>query len=336
MLDLDYIESLPYVNPTVDRRTVLILGGCSGIGWYTVLYLFLHGYVVYITGRSKSRVLKCIDELEKEAIHIRRTYTSHELSSERYLGHLRYLELDPSSLTSVLHTSSAFAKLEDHLNIFINNLSTSQLPPTLTQDNFEISLQLNYIAPFLLITQLLPLLENTSLHSHLDPPKIIYTSTPLHRLQLSYWSLDTTWPTYAHTVFGWFRYCNAKVSGIHMVKMLGLRNPKILSIAVDTGFVMNPNSFSFLTRLPIIGVMFWCLFQVFGYFFGSSVEEGSYAIIKTCLDPTLDLEHDNGKYFDSRGFDSSPSRVAGDMDYAARTWIWTVNKLNERGIHIPN
>lgn len=334
MLDNDYINSLPYINPIVDRRTVVILGGCSGIGWYTVLHLYLHGYIIYITGRSKTRVSKCIDELKQQSIYVRLNYTSHQVSHERFVGELLYLELDPGNLKSVISASKTFAKLEDNLNIFINNLSTSYLPHTKTVDGFEIQLQLNYITPFLLITQLLPLLENTNNLCE-DPPKIIYSSTPTHHLQFRYFDMENDFNYRPDLVYNWLRYSKAKVSGIHMIKMLSLRNPRILSMAIDTGFVMNANIFSHWTRLPIIGVIFWCFFQVFGFFVGSTIEEGSFAIIKGCLDPNLSLESDNGKFFNSNGNEARPSRVAGDMDYAARTWIWTVNKLGQRSISIP-
>lgn len=337
MVDLDFIQTLPYVNPAVDRRTVLILGGCSGIGWYTVLHLYLHGFVVYISGRSKSRVLKCIDELQEEAFHIRLTYTSQELLEHRFLGELVFLELDLSSLKSVIKASRNLIKLEDNLNILINNLSTNFLPYMTTDDGFEIQLQLNYISPFLLVVQLLPLLENTShLFPTIDPPKIIYTGSPAHHLLVKYFDMSRDLNYKPMVVFNWLRYGRAKVSGIHLIKMLALRNPKILSVTVDPGFVMNPNFFSYLTRLPIVGILFWCLYQIFGFFFGSSIQQGSYGIIKACLDPEIDLEDDNGKTFNRDGTEIRPSKVANNMDYAARTWIWTLNKLNERGIHIPN
>lgn len=335
MLTLDYVQSLPYIDAHHDRRTVLILGGCVGLGWYTVLHLYLHGYVIYITGRSKSRVLKSIDELKTEAIRIRLKYAPQDFQ-HRLLGELIYLELDLSNLNSVVSVADRLMTLENNLNILINNLSTNFLPYMKTGDGFEIQLQLNYISPFLLIIKLLPLLENTAnLFPHIDPPKIVYTSSPSHYVFLKYFDMEEDfnyWPVF---FFNWIRYSRAKVSGIHLVKMLALRNPRILSVIVDPGFVMNPTIFSFFTRLPLIGIVFWCLFQIFGHFFGSTIEQGSFAVIKTCLDPELAFK-DNGKMFDRDGKYSNPSTVANNMDYAARTWIWTIKKLNEQTVYIPN
>ena len=116
---------------------------------------------------------------------------------------------------------------------------------------------------------------------------------------------------------------------------MALRNPKILSVIVDPGFVMNPNIFSYLTRLPIVGILFWCCFQLFGWFFGITIEQASFALIKACLDPNLNLELHNGKILDYNGQECQGSAVGNNMDYAARTWIWTVNQLEEKNINIP-
>lgn len=337
MLSFEYIQSLPYINPNIDRRTVLILGGCSGVGWYTVLHLYLHGYIIYITGRSKSRVIKCIDELKQESINIRLTYTSLEHSQHRVLGELIYLELDLSNLNSVHNVSKTLIRLELNLNILINNLSTNFLPYHKTPDGFELQLQVNYISPFLVIIQLLPLLENTAdLFPNIDAPKIIYTSSPVHRFAFKYFDLNSDLKYYPGFIFNVLRYSRAKVLGIHMIKMLALRNPRILSVTIDPGYVMNANFFSSLTRFPIVGIFFWLLYQMFGFLFGSSIEAGACGIIKTCLDPSLDLEDDNGKTFSNDGQETTCSKVANNMDYAARTWIWTLNKLNERNIRIPS
>ncbi|KAK6465356.1 hypothetical protein DFJ63DRAFT_310453 [Scheffersomyces coipomensis] len=330
-------DSLPYLNPNQDRRVALITGGNSGVGYYTVLHLYLHGYIVYIAGRSRSRVLKSIRELKQDATAIRSTYTSQQSSSERFLGDLFYLEIDLSSLASVIAAVENFKQLESNLNILINNAGAMALPYALTQDGFDIQIQTNFIAPFVLSTKLLPLLENTAdRFPSIDPPRIIYLSSVGHQLCLRYFNMNSTFNYKPNFVFTWLRYGLAKIAGIHFMKMLALRNPKILCMSVHPGFVMNTNLFSYWTRLPIIGIMFWCLFQIFGYFFGVSNEEGANAIIKCSLDPTLTVEKDNGKYFATGGKESEPSKIAQNMDFAARTWIWTIHQLSERGISIPS
>lgn len=335
-------DSLPYFDPAVDRRVALITGGNSGIGYYTVLQLYLHGYVVYIAGRSRSRVLKSIKELKEKANTITKDYeiqnaNTNLTSPKRCLGELVYLEIDLSSLSSVIAAVDTFSNMELKLNLLINNAGAMAVPYALTRDNFEIQLQTNFVSPFLLTTKLLPLLERTAdLYPSTEPPRVVYLSSIGHKFAIRFFSLNTSFNYRPNLLFTWLRYGMAKTAGIHFMKMLALRNPKILCMLVHPGFVMNTNLFTYWTRLPIIGILFWCFFQIFGYFLGVSNDEGSDAIIKCCLEPKLSLENDNGKYFVTGGIEAEPSKVASNMDYAARTWIWTVHELSERGITIPN
>lgn len=330
------LESLPYLNPSLDRRIVFITGGNSGLGFYTVLQLYLHGYTIYLAGRSKSRCLNSIKELKLKAKEIQDTYSLEE-SNNRFLGDLRFLEIDLSNLNLIINAVENFKKLEDHLHILINNAGAMALPYTLTIDNFDIQLQTNFISPLVLTTKLLPILEKTKdKFPSLPTPRIIYLSSFGHLFALQYFNLSNSLDYYPNLVFTWVRYGMAKVAGIHFMKMLSLRNPKILFLTVHPGLIMNTNLFTYWTRLPIVGIMFWCLFHIFGYFFGTTSKEGANVVIKCCLDEKLSVEKDNGKYFGPDGKESQPSNIATNMDYAARTWIWTINELSKRGITIPN
>ncbi|CUM66860.1 uncharacterized protein PRCAT00004544001 [Priceomyces carsonii] len=325
-------DSFPYLDPGVDRRVALITGGNSGIGYYTAFHLYLHGYIVYIAGRSKSRVLKSIKSLREEAKKARLKYDG-ELLNERFPGDLKFLEVDLLNLSSVLRAVDTFKELESELHMLINNAGIIGVPHSLTVDNFDVQMQTNYVAPFLLTLKLLPLLERAG-ETGGEPPRVIYLSSIGHQFIFRYFNMNSTFDYRPNILFTWFRYGLSKTAGIHFIKLLALRNPNLLCMSVHPGFVMNTNLFSYWTRLPIIGILFWCFFQIFGFFFGVSNEEGAYATIRCCLDPSLTLERDNGKYFATGGKESTPSLVSNNMDYAARTWIWTIHQLSERNISI--
>lgn len=311
----------------------LITAGNSGVGWYTALHLYLHGYVVYLAGRSKARCQNLIKTLVHKAAAISSSYTPGE-RDKRVAGELHYLEIDLASLASVLQAVSTFRNLEKHLNILINNADVTVLPYTITLDGFDVQLQTNYVSPFLLTTKLLPLLERTAdLYPNIEAPRVIYISSIAHKLAIRYFNLSSCLNYRPNFIFTWIRYSIAKTAGIHFVRMLALRNPRVLSMSVHPGFIMNTNYFSYWTRLPIIGIVFWFLFEIFGFLFGVTVEQGSHALVKCSLDPTLTPEYDNGAHF-AYSKKAEPSRIARNMDYAARSWIWSIHQLGKRHIDI--
>lgn len=279
------------------------------------------------------RCMKSIKELELEAVRLR-AEGPLELAGCVF-GELHFLELDLALLDLVLAAAGQLKAVERHLNLLVNNAGIMGLPPSSTQDLFELQLQTNYVLQFLLTTKLLPLLERTvDLNPEGEPPRVLYLSLVGHRLAFRYFNLGLTFDYHPNAVFTWFRYAMAKTAGIHFMKMLALRNPRILCMSVQPGFVMNTNYFSYWTRLPIIGILFWCVFQIFGYFFGVTVEQGADALVAGSLDPSLTLEHHSGATIGVDGKRASCSSVAANMDYAARSWIWTIHQLGKRHIDL--
>ncbi|ODV97800.1 hypothetical protein PACTADRAFT_47653 [Pachysolen tannophilus NRRL Y-2460] len=312
-------DDLPYINPRYDRRVCLITGANSGIGWFTALHLYLHGYIVYIGGRNKLKVERAISDITKEAKRRKQE------KSYIYLGKLIFLEIDLLDLDSVEKSAEEFKKREPKLHILINNAGIMALPFSYSKDNFEIQVQTNYISPFLLTQRLIPLM------STVEKSRILYVSSIGHNLYFKRFSMDSTFDYHPNIIFTWLRYGLSKTSGIHYIKNLSLKYPNILCLAVNPGFVMSTNLLSHWTRLPIVGLFFWIFFQIFGFFFGVDIETGCYSTIKCCLDENLTSEKDNGKYFSTYGIEAEPSSIASNMDYAAETWVWTTTELNKRG-----
>lgn len=320
-------ESLPYHNPKTVRRTALITAGNSGVGWHTVLHLYLHGYVVYLAGRSKLRCAASIAATIQQAAEITAQYTP-EAQADRHTGELHYLELDLASLASVRAAVRALGNLEKNLTLLINNAGVLAPPYSVTTDGFEVQLQTLHVAPFLLTLSLLPLLERTLLVDT-QPPRVIYVSSAAHRLAVVSVSPGRALHYRPNVVFSWLRYAVAETAGIHFIQMLALRNPRLLCLLVDPGLVMQTNYFTSWTRLPIIGILFWCLFQLIAFFFGVSADDAAHLLLRGCLDQELRPEKDSGAHF-SRQVKAAPLRVARNMDLAARSWIWTTHQLAKR------
>lgn len=316
-------DTLPYYNPALQRKVALITGGNSGIGWYTVLHLYMHGFVVYMCGRNSSRVNKAIKAITIEA----KKRCGQKNGPKGYLGSLHYLHTDLADLKCVERAAMKIIKKEDQLDVLINNAAVMALPYEVTKDGFEIQLQTNYIAHFLLSIRLLPLLQK----SH---GRLITLSSVGHNLEFIYWNLSQDWNYRPNMIFTWLRYAMAKTASIQFTKMMAIKYPDILCLSIHPGLVMNTNLFSYWTRLPLVGIFFWMLFQIVGFFFGVSNEQGSLATLLCALSPDLSTEEDNGKYFVTGGVESKPSYIANNLDDAASTWIWTVHELRDRGFII--
>lgn len=322
--------SLPFYDPKEERKVAVVTGGNGGIGYYTILHLYLHGFVVYVCGRNVHKINKALSDIKHEAKKRMKEYEHGFILNDDVsinLGSLHFIYLDLTDLECVEKAALKIIKLEQHLDVLVNNAGIMAVPYELTEDGFEIQLQTNYISHFLLSMRLLPLLKKC--HG-----RIITLSSLGHHLELRYWKLNKTWNYWPDLIFTWFRYAMSKTSLIQFSKMLAIKNPDVLCISLHPGLVMNTNLFSYWTRLPIVGIFFWLLFQFIGYFFGVSNEQGSLATLRCALSQQISLEKDNGKYFTTGGHESRSSGVANNLDDSASTWIWTVQELKKRGINI--
>lgn len=127
---------------------MIVTGGNSGIGYQTSLQLALRHARVYIAGRSEERVNKAIEEMQ-------RTAGSMQLD-------LRFLQLDLQNLKSVKAAAAAFKQKEQRLDILLNNAGIMGVPFELTTDGYELQWQVNYLSPYLFVSELLPLLLATA------------------------------------------------------------------------------------------------------------------------------------------------------------------------------
>ncbi|SCU95863.1 LAMI_0F04126g1_1 [Lachancea mirantina] len=333
-------DELPYYNARKVRKVAIVTGGNSGIGWYTVLHLYMHGFVVYVAGRNSTRVNKAIKQIKREARRRRRVKEGKRAATEAdskisasvsstgpVFGELHYLPMDLTDLKSVEKGCKRFKSLEPRLDVLVNNAGVMALPYLVTADGFDVQLQTNYVAHFLLTMRLLPCIKRCS-------GRVVSVSSIGHNLEFRYFSLNRTFNYKPDMIFTWMRYAIAKTASIQFTKLLAIKNPDILCMAVHPGLVMNTNLFSYWTRLPIVGIFFWLVFHLIGVFFGVSNEQGAHSTLKCALSLDLEPEMDNGRYFTTHGVESKASYVASNLNDAASTWIWTMHELRDRGFDV--
>ncbi|KAF8002111.1 hypothetical protein HF325_003076 [Metschnikowia pulcherrima] len=320
-------NSAAYYNPAEERKTALVTGGNLGIGWYTVLHLYLHGYIVYVAGRNDEKVTQAIQEIEAEAEKRTGEYSELELK-RKPLGQLWSLHLDCCDLGSVEKCAETFFTKESHLDVLINNAGVMAVPYEMTKDGYEIQYQVNLVAPILLTTKLLPALENAAAKSSM--PRAITLSSIGHRMSLKYWDPADPINKFPSAAYSWVRYGNAKRGAIEYMRKFAQEHRNMLAFSVHPGVITDTRLYDYWIHLPAIGPLFKLGFQGCGRVMGVSCEEGSFATLRAALDPELGPEQ-SGSYLVTGGSIEEPSSIAQKQENIDSTWYYNMRLLTEKG-----
>lgn len=322
-------ETAPYYDPKKDRKVALVTGGSSGIGWYTCLHLYLHGYIVYLAARNEKKMIQAIDDIKEETVKRTEDY-SHDEKGTRQLGELHYFKLDLCDLSSVPKVIEEFGIREYKLDVLINNAGLMGVPFEMTKDGYEIQYQVNFVGHMLLTLKLLPFLNRAE-----STPRIINLSSIGHNFQFRYFPPEEhELDRFPNPIYCWVRYGIAKTSQIQFAKRLATKYPNILSLAVHPGIAFGTELYDYWTAISPLRIATRIAFAVSDIVIGISNEEGSYATLRAAMDPDLTPEEHNGTYLCTGGSFGVPSRIATDEDCIDATWNWNIDELNKRGFKI--
>ena len=117
------------------RQTIVITGASDGIGAAAARKLQADGHEVVLVGRSRSKT---------EAV-------AAELGAASYVA-------DFSELAEVRRLADSLAQAYPRIDVLANNAGGIMGHRQLTVDGFELTFQVNHLAPFLLTNLLLPVL----------------------------------------------------------------------------------------------------------------------------------------------------------------------------------
>jgi len=136
-----------YMDSTLSGKNMVITGATSGIGLEAAIQLAKMGAHVIGVGRSEARCRQAEEMVKSQANGARIEYLTADLAEQ---AAVRGLAED---------IGQRLAVAANKLDVLINNAGSFQFWLTLTPDGFEMQWAVNYLAPFLLTHELLPLLQ---------------------------------------------------------------------------------------------------------------------------------------------------------------------------------
>lgn len=143
---------------TTAASVILLTGGTSGIGRVAALKLAERGATVLITGRRRSNGENALAEIR-------------DAHPE---GAGAFYRADFTDLDDVRNLATDVEADYDRLDVLCNNAGGGESTRQLTDGGFEHTFALNYVAPFLLTSRLLPRLSENALS------RVVTTTSMVH------------------------------------------------------------------------------------------------------------------------------------------------------------
>lgn len=128
------------------EKEICVITGCnSGIGKVTALQMAKQGYEVVMLVKNSEKSAMAFEDIIRE--------------SKSNNVRLEYVDL--ASIKSIKAAAKRISTTYNQIHVLINNAGIFKRSQEITEDGLEMTLAINYIAPFMLTNALLPLLENT-------------------------------------------------------------------------------------------------------------------------------------------------------------------------------
>ena len=190
-------------------KTMLVTGASDGIGFETARALLELGHTVLVHGRHAERAREAVDRLKAAGSRARPVWG------------------DFAVLREVVELAQQVCETSSCLDVLINNAGLYAPQRRLTTDGFELTMAVNYFAPFLLTQHLLPLLESTS------GARIVNVSSMTHDgadFDLDDLDLARDWSAYG-------AYATSKLANVLFTRALATRLRTTTANALHPGVI---------------------------------------------------------------------------------------------------
>jgi len=169
------------------EKKILITGSTDGIGRQTAHNLASKEYQVIVHGRRKDSVEGTINNLKEKT------------GNQNIFGYVADFE----SLQEVKELAEKISEEHPDLDILLNNAGIMQNRKEFTEDGFEKTFGVNYLAPFLLTRLLVPVLSRPGVDT-----RIINVSSMIHASSIDFENLQGEKSFDSSEAYGLSKLCN--------------------------------------------------------------------------------------------------------------------------------
>jgi NAD(P)-dependent dehydrogenase (short-subunit alcohol dehydrogenase family) len=262
----------------VAEATILVTGATDGLGRRVALELAAKGATVLLHGRNPERLEATLEEIGRE--------TGNE-KSRPYLA-------DFSSLVRVRSLAERVLSDHDRLDALVNNAGVIVRERRESEDGYELTFAVNYLAHFLLTNLLLPLLRDST------PARIVNVAS-VGQSPVDFGDVMTE-----RGYDGMKAYTRSKLAQIMFTFELAER-------LGGTGVSVNALHPASLMDTKMV-------LETFGYTM-STVQEGTDAMVRLVVAP--ELEGVTGRYYEGQR-EGRANRQACDAE--AREILWALSE----------
>lgn len=193
------------------KKTILITGSTDGIGKLGAIKLAESGHKIYLHGRSAEKLARAIAEIKE--------HTEND--------NIKGFVADFSDLNAVKQMANKINGELSEIDVLINNAGVYNSSKSQNSDRLDIRFTVNYLAPFLLTNELIPLLKQGK------SPRIINLSSAAQS-PINYQVL-----TGVETRSSSEAYAQSKLAMTMWSFYLANKEPDITIIAVNPGSLLN-------------------------------------------------------------------------------------------------
>ncbi|KAK7743156.1 short-chain alcohol dehydrogenase [Cytospora paraplurivora] len=150
--------------PDQTGRVFLVTGGYTGVGFELCKILYAHNATIWIAGRDVYKAQRALSSI-KEAL-------------PKSKGHLEFLHLDLSDLSTVKTGADSFIAQQQRLDVLVNNAGVMYPPGgSIDAQGNELQMGTNCLGHYLLYQLLLPLLTKTASSSPTASVRVLWAAS---------------------------------------------------------------------------------------------------------------------------------------------------------------